>query len=81
MQKVDLLVKIANSAILMNSFKKKYDKEMVEYHRQFPFVRERYKEKNLAKRAKTIGPLYEQYREYKKRFEGYLMIYEQKEYE
>jgi len=81
MTELECLRRIATSAIKMNRYKKKYDLEMQQYHRSHPFVDSRYSKANLLKRSKLIGPIYEKYKEQKKQLEGYLFIYENKDFE
>lgn len=80
MKEIECLRKIALSAIKMNKYKKKYDQIMREYKREYPLVDYRYSKKNINSRAKLIEPIYEQYKEHKRQLEGYLLIYEVKDY-
>lgn len=80
MTEFECLRKIATSAIKMNKYKKKYDSEMRDYHRNFPFVDSRYSKANLLKRSQIIGPIYDNYKEQKRQLEGYLLVYENRDF-
>lgn len=80
MTEVELLRKIAKTAIAMRNFKTRYDIEMREYARKYPLADLRHSRKAVTARKEITDPIYDKFKESKRQLEGYLFMFECKEW-
>jgi hypothetical protein len=81
MTEIELLRKIATESVKARKLKAQYDYELREYTRKWPHVDQRFSPKIVAHRKSITDPIYAKLKDAKRKLDGYLVIYEAKEFE
>lgn len=80
MTELELLRRIAHLAIQATKLKREYFEEMRKYSLRFPLVDQRYSKEAVVARKRITDPIHNKLKETKRQLEGWLFIYEKKEW-